>query len=79
VLIDPETGAVIQSVKTPGNVYLQHPQWSEDGKKVTFVFLADAGEGIMSFRFEGQKWETLVEAARNDLQSSFLRNDSLFL
>jgi len=78
VLIDPETGSVIQSVKTPGNVYLQHPQWSEDGKKVTFVFLANAGEGIISFKLEGQKWETLIEAARNDLQSSFLRNDSLF-
>ena len=78
VLIDAETGAVIESVITPGNVYLQHPQWSEGGKKVTFIFLADAGEGIMSFKFEGQEWETLIEAARNDLQSSFLRNDSLF-
>ena len=78
VLIDAETGAVIQSFRTPGNVYLQHPQWSEDGKKVTFISLADAGEGIVSFKFDTREWETLIEAARNDLQSSFLRNDSLF-
>ncbi|MGD0755519.1 MAG: hypothetical protein ABR927_10710 [Bacteroidales bacterium] len=78
VLIDVKTGFVLESVLTPGNVYLQHPQWSEDGKKVTFIFLADAGEGIMSFKLASQEWETLLEPARNDLQSSFLRNDSLF-
>jgi hypothetical protein len=78
VLLDSETGTIIQSERTPGNVYLQHPQWSKDGKLVTFIFLANAGEGIISFNSECLKWETLIEAARNDLQSSFLRNDSLF-
>ena len=78
VLIDSETGVVIQSVNSPGNFYLQHPQWAEGGMKVTFVFLSDAGEGILSFAFAGQQWETLIEASRDDLQSSFLRNDSLF-
>jgi len=78
VLIDAETGAVIQSVHAPLNVYLQRPQWAEGGKKVTVIFLAEAGEGIMSYNFASQKWVTLVKAARDDLQSSFLRNDSLF-
>jgi hypothetical protein len=78
VVIDALTGAVIQSVSSPENVYLQHPQWSGDGKKVTFIFLSDAGEGVMSFGLANQDWVTLVDAARNDLQSSFLRNDSLF-
>ncbi len=78
LLIDALTGAVIQTFQTPGNVYLQHPQWSADGKKITFIFLADAGEGILSFRPDRKEWETLIVAGRADLQSSFLRNDSLF-
>jgi hypothetical protein len=78
VVIDAATGSVEESVSTPGNIYLQHPQWDDKGKKVTFVSLADAGEGIVLFNFDGHVWETLVEAARNDLQSSFVRNDSLF-
>src|SRR5664280_880951 len=78
VIIDAMTGTIIQSFKTPGNVYLQHPQWSADGKNITFIYLADGGEGIISFRPERQEWATLVEAGRADLQSSFLRNDSLF-
>ena len=78
VLIDAETGAVIQSVNAPGNVYLQHPQWSEGGEKVTVIFLAKAGEGIMSYKIANQEWETLIKASRDDLQSAYLRNNSLF-
>jgi hypothetical protein len=78
VVIDSETGSVIESFKTPGNIYLQHPQWSADGKKFTSVFLSGNGEGIISFNIESRQWETLVEAAKDNLQSSFLINDSLF-
>jgi len=78
VLIDAETGSVMQTVPAPGNAYLQRPQWAEGGGEITVIFLTDAGEGIMSYSFASQEWETLVEAGREDLQSSSLRNDSLF-
>jgi hypothetical protein len=78
VLLNAGTGEIIRSIQVPENVYLQHPQWSQDGRKITVIFLSVAGEGVMSFDPESQKWETLVEAGRDDLQSSFLRNDSLF-
>jgi hypothetical protein len=78
VIIDAGTGTVIQSVRTPGNVYLQHPQWTEEGEKITAIFLAEAGEGIITFTIANQKWETLIGPGRNDLQSAVLRNDSLF-
>ena len=32
----------------------------------------------MAYDISNQKWETLIQAGNNDLQSSFLRNDSLF-
>jgi hypothetical protein len=77
-LVDAATGTVIESVSTPGNVYLQHPQWSGDGKKITFIFLSESGEGIMSYKTDTHEWKTLKDAARDDLQSSFLKNDSLY-
>lgn len=76
--IDAETGKLLQSIPTPGNVYLQHPQWSEGGEKITFISLTDKGEGILSYTLNDHKWETLIEEGREDLQSTFLRNDSLF-
>ncbi len=78
VLIDAVTGSVKQSIHTPDNVYLQHPQWSASGEEITFIFLSDAGEGVTIYKPSTQLWNTRIRAGRNDLQSSFLRNDSLF-
>lgn len=78
VFIDAENGDILQSVATPENASLQRPQWVEGGGKITVIFLTESGEGIMSYTLASSLWETLVEAGREDLQSSFLRNDSLF-
>jgi len=78
VLLAIGTGTVIETATPPGNVFLQHPQWSQDGKKITFIFLAGSGEGIISFNLASHNWETLIDAAGDNLQSSFLLNDSLY-
>jgi hypothetical protein len=78
VVIDSETGSVLQTVPTPANVFLQHPQWAEGAEKITVIYLTRKGEGIMSFTFSSQEWDTIIDVGKEDLQSSFLRNDSLF-
>ena len=78
VLIDTKSGTLKESVHVPGNVSLQHPQWASGGKQLTFIFLSENGEGIMSYKPDNHEWKTLLKAGRNDLQSAFLRNDSLF-
>ena len=78
VFIGTDRGHVINSVPSPGNVYLQRPQWAADGTKLTTIFLSKAGEGVMSYSMETREWKTLIEAGTNDLQSSYLRNDTLF-
>ena len=77
VLIDALTGALLNSIRTPQNVYIERPQWSNNGEIIT-IFLTEAGEGIMSYTLTNHKWVTLFEPRREDLQSAFLRNDSLF-
>jgi len=78
VMIDVRTERPLASVPVPGNVYLQKPQWSQDGRKITMIFLAEEGEGIISFNSSERTWEILLEPGPADYQSSFLRNDSLF-
>lgn len=78
IILNAETGKILMSAPIPGNAYIQHPQWSDGSGKVTVISLTEGGEGIMSYSLTNQKWEMLVEPGRNDLQSSFLRNDSLF-
>ncbi len=78
VFIDPDDGSITGASNVPGNVYLQHPQWSADGKRITFIGLSEGGESIVSYNTTNSSWETLLKPGRTDLQSSFLKNDTLF-
>jgi len=78
VFIDPDRGRITGTSIVPENVYLQHPQWSADGKKLTFIGLSEGGESVVSYNIINASWETLVKPGRSDLQSSFLANDTLF-
>jgi hypothetical protein len=78
VLIDPATKNILQKVPAPGNNSLQNPKWSAEGDEITFINLAEDGEGIISYNPAGREWKTLIEPGRDDLQSTALRNDSLF-
>ena len=78
VLIDAVTGEVRELIPSPGNAYIQRPQWSENGREITVIYLTDDGEGIMSLTPGQKEWKTLIKPGRDDLQSCYLRNDSLF-
>jgi WD40-like Beta Propeller Repeat. len=78
VFLGTSDGEVQKSIPVPDNASIQEPRWSDDGKKITVIFLTDAGEGIMLYSQAENTWKTLVEAGRNDLQSAQVRNDSLF-
>ena len=78
VLIDQVTGSVISSAESPQKASLQRPQWEAMGEKVTMISLTDEGEGVLSYSIRDKSWETLINYGRNDLQSTMLRNDSLF-
>ncbi len=78
VIIDAADGRILSEMPAPAGVWLQKPQWDEKGNTITFVFLSEAGEGIMSFDTRKPEWKTHIEASSNDIQSAFVRNDSLF-
>lgn len=78
VIINPSDGKRLEEIPSPGNAPLQRPQWSDDGSLITVIYLTEAGEGIMSYNIATKTWEIMVEAEKYDLQSAFLRNDSLF-
>lgn len=77
-IISPSDGRVLERIPSPGNASLQRPQWSDNGNFITVINLTEEGEGILSYNFMGKVWKTLVEPGREDLQSTFLKNDSLF-
>lgn len=78
VIIDAWNGDLLMKAPSPGNAALQRPQWDNTGKKVSVIYLTDKGEGIMAYTPEENRWQNLVDPGFDDLQSTFLSNDSLF-
>lgn len=78
VLINAETGKTERTVPSPDNSSLQRPQWDSKGEKITFILLSGKGEGISAYSTVKNSWEVLTEPSDEDLQATFLRNDSLF-
>lgn len=78
VLIETSKGNIIKTLPAPDNLYLQRPQWAEGGEKITVIYLTEDGEGVMAYSPATDSWETLLESEKEDIQSSQLRNDSLF-
>ena len=78
LILDAWNGYRLHAVQAPGNASLQRPRWDASGKAVTVISLTEQGEGIVKFDLTDKNWQTLVEPGYDDLQSTYLRNDSLF-
>jgi hypothetical protein len=78
IILDAWNGNKLQTIQSPGNASLQRPQWDESGTALSVIYLTEQGEGILKFSLTDKSWRTLIEAANDDIQSSYLRNDSLF-
>nr|MCU0408842.1 hypothetical protein [Bacteroidales bacterium] len=78
VLLDSGTGAVNGTADAPANSHLQRPQWSSDGKTITFVSLDADGESVLAYSLTENTWRTIRNSSREDIQSAVMRNDSLF-
>ena len=78
VIIDAFNGEILDRIEIPGNVYPQRPQWSASGEEITLISLSPEGEGILCLKVKEKSWRTLKNPGRDDIQTSYLRNDSLF-
>lgn len=78
LLLDAESERITRSVPAPAGSFLQRPAWSEDNGLITVINLTEKGEGIISYSLKENRWITDMEPSKNDLQSAFKRNDTLF-
>ena len=63
VLLETGTGNILNSIPSPENKYIQRPQWSGDGEKITVIYLTDKGEGIMSYSIKENNWSIMLEGS----------------
>lgn len=78
IILDAFNGDILNKIPIPANAYPQRPQWSPSRPEISIIFLSASGEGIMSYSLEKKSWNTFMNPGRDDLQSAYIRNDSLF-
>ncbi len=76
--LDSYTGNVLKSVPSPGNSIIQYPRWSNNNNIISMIFLDQEGEGVRTFNHITGEWKTLIDSDKNDIQSAYVRNDTLF-
>ncbi|MGB8492450.1 MAG: hypothetical protein WCE64_15455, partial [Bacteroidales bacterium] len=78
VILNSADGSVAERIRVPENAYLQRPAWDETSRTVTCITLSGKGEGVITYDFLKKSWITRIEPGNNNIQSVYLRNDSLF-
>lgn len=78
VFLDAYTGEILMNVVPPGNLILQRPAWSSDGREVTMVTLDEKGEGIRTYSPTGKRWTINMEETITDITQAEIHNDTLF-
>lgn len=76
--IDAFNGEVLMDVRTPGNIIIQRPAWTSDGRGVTVITLNSEGEGIRTYYPTGKKWIINKPESVTDIVQAKISGDTLF-
>jgi len=66
VILEANTGKVIQRIPSPGNEYLQYPVWSGE-ESIIVTSMGDDGKKIKKYNLKNKLWETLFHAGFEDI------------
>ena len=65
-------------VKTPTDLQLSQPCWSEDESAIFVLAIGTAGEAILAYQVSENKWDTIIPFGRTDLNHPYAAGEYLF-
>lgn len=77
VILDYNSGELIQKIENPDNHILTMPRWSHDGKQIVFIQLSSDGKQIMVADVVSSVVKTLYNAGDENVGHPLLVNDLL--
>lgn len=67
VILDASNGAVLDSIPSPGNLFLQYPVWSADGREIYSTALTGQGKCLMKYDCKRHDWQKLFTSGFEDM------------
>ena len=77
VILDYNSGELIQKIDNPDNRILTMPRWSHDGKQIVFIQLTSEGKEIMAVNVASSAVSMLYKAGDENVGHPLLFNDVL--
>ena len=69
VILDVESGKQLDKIASPGNDFLQFPEWTNGGKSILLLALQKRGKATLHFFPESRTWDEILPATFHDIGS----------
>ena len=67
VILDAASGRQLDKIASPGNDFLQLPQWTNDGKSILLLALHKKGKTILNYFPDTKTWQELLPPTVHDI------------
>ena len=67
VILDSESGEIIEKIPAPGNEFLQYPVWGASGNMIFVTSMGTEGKSIKSYDFASGNWKVVFSPVFDDI------------
>ena len=67
VILDSETGELLQKIMSPNNHFIHIPNWTDDGNSIIVITLNQNGKSIQMVNTETLQWDTILSPSFEDI------------
>ncbi|MFE7252561.1 hypothetical protein ACFU8T_11790 [Sphingobacterium spiritivorum] len=79
VILDSETGQVMETVASPHHIHLQQPQFDASGDKIVMIGVSEKGTCLVEYSLKDNNWSELTDWDNQQLERPvYSQNDVIF-
>ncbi|MDP4207217.1 MAG: hypothetical protein Q8928_00250 [Bacteroidota bacterium] len=67
VILNAQTGEVIQQIPSPDNKFLQLPEWTKSGNEIIIVTTQQKGKSLELYNVKTSRWKTILAPTHRDI------------
>ena len=79
VILNANTGDIIQELPNSENVFFIHPQWTDDGKSIVIIAKQNESHELLKLDLQSGIKQTLIKPTSSALSHPFVHGNTIFL
>ncbi len=71
-------GSLKQKIASPGNRFIQQPNWMDQDTALVVLVSVDSGKSLYTYSFSSEKWQRLFDAGKDDISYPSVKGQQIF-